>query len=118
MAWALTGSAGLAMHGLDVVVNDIDVQTDATHQARIQQSFAEHVTVPVSWSSSATIRSHFRKLSVGAITVEIVGAAQQQLQGATWTAPADPRVSRVLIDYGDLTIPVLDLAQEERSYPP
>ena len=116
VAWALTGSAGLAVHGLDVVVNDIDVQTDARDWARVQQSFAEYVTVPVTYSSSATIRSHFGRLSVGGITVEIVGATQQRLPEGTWTTPADPRVGRVLIDYGDLTVPVLDLAREERSY--
>jgi len=116
VAWALVGSAALAVHGLDVAVNDIDVQTDTGDWARVQHAFAAHVTVPVAWSSNATIRSHFGKLSVGGITVEIVGAAQQRLPDGTWTAPANPRAHRVLIDDAGLQIPVVDLVWEERSY--
>ncbi len=37
--WAITGSLGLALHGIDVQVNDIDIQTDESGAYRIEQAY-------------------------------------------------------------------------------
>jgi hypothetical protein len=115
-AWAITGSAGLALHGIEVPVRDIDIQTDHQDWQLIQAAFAEHVITPVSWSETEAIKSYFGAASVGGVTVEIVGAPQQRLPDGGWTAPGDPLAHRVLICMGAYKAPVLDLEWEERSY--
>jgi hypothetical protein len=116
VAWAITGSACLALHGLDIAVNDIDVQTDAASWKTIQHSFAQHITRPVTYSRTATIESYFGELRIDGITVDIVGAPRQRLPDGGWTPPADPRKHRTLINVDGMKVPVLDLAWEEQSY--
>ena len=76
--WAITGSLGLALHGIDVQVNDIDIQTDASGAYRIEKVFEENVVRKVEFAESEKIRSHFGELEVEGVKVEIMGALQKK----------------------------------------
>lgn len=43
VVWAITGSLGFALQGVETKVNDIDLQTDAAGAYGIQNAFAERV---------------------------------------------------------------------------
>lgn len=116
VAWALTGSGGLAVQGLEVPVGDIDIQTDAQDWRTVQEKFAGNLTRPVSYSRSERIESFFGALEMDGITIEIVGAPRQLCADGTWTPPADPRAHRRLVDVEGHKIPVLDLVWEQKSY--
>jgi hypothetical protein len=116
VAWAVTGSAGLALQGIDVAVNDLDIQADANDWRRIQAAFSGYVTTPVTWSQADTIRSIYGRLETEGVIVEIVGAPEQLLADGTWTPPADPLRHRLIVDADGIKVPVLDLEWEEHSY--
>ncbi|GAH69016.1 unnamed protein product, partial [marine sediment metagenome] len=67
--WAVTGSLGFALQGMDVDVHDIDIQTDKPGAYEIERRFSEYVVRNVAFSSSEKIRSHFGQLSIGSIKV-------------------------------------------------
>jgi len=114
--WALTGSLGFALHGMNMPVNDIDLQTDKDGAYRITQQFPDNIVRPVTCSSSETIRSHFGELCINEATVEIMGALQKRLSTDQWEEPVDIRPLREYVSYRGLTIPVLSLSYEYTAY--
>lgn len=114
--WALTGSASFALQGIAVPIHDIDVQTDAASAYRIAELFADVLVRPVVFSGTKRIQSHFGALVLGEITVELMGAVQKRLPDGHWEQPVDVRAHRRFVQLAELTLPVLDLAYEERAY--
>lgn len=116
IVWALTGSASFALQGVAVPVHDIDVQTDAAGAYRIAELFADEVVRPVAFSGTERIQSHFGALSIAGVTVELMGGLQKRLPDGRWEEPVDVRAHRRFVQLADLTLPVLNLAYEERAY--
>ncbi len=114
--WAVTGSVGFALHGMDIPVNDLDLQTDKCGAYHIEQCFSEHIIRPVTFSSSKTIRSHFGELRINAITVEIMGDLQKGLPTGQWESPVDIRSICDHIPYRGVVVPVLSLTHEYEAY--
>jgi len=79
--WAVTGSLGMALQGMPVTVNDIDIQTDRSGAYEIERRFAPFVTRKVTFSEAETIRSHFGSLTIDGIRVEIMGDIQKAAGG-------------------------------------
>lgn len=116
LEWALTGSTSFALQGVPVEPNDVDVQTTESGAYEIEQRLAEHVVEPVSFQSSAGIRSHFGTLSIDGVTVEIMGAVQKRLADGTWEPPVDIEAHRQFVHFRDDHVPVLALGYEARAY--
>ena len=116
VAWALTGSASLAIRGLDVVPHDLDIQTDAAGAYIIQRLLAPYMVWPVRYRISSTIRSHFGRAVVAGVFVEIMGAIEKQRQDGTWTSPPDMAELVEWVDWAGRVWPVLPLAYEASAY--
>jgi hypothetical protein len=116
LPWALTGSAGHALQGINLHPRDIDVQTDAGGAYRIAERFAPHVRTPVKLRKTAQIRSHYGVLSIAGVTVEIMGDIEKRLPDGSWTPPPDLTAIRRYVNLAGLTLPVLDLAYEAEAY--
>lgn len=116
IVWALTGSTSFALQGVPIPVHDIDVQNDATGAYRIAELFADTVLRPVVFSEAERIRSHFGALSIAGVTVELMGGLQKRLPDGRWEEPVDVHTHRRFVRLAELTLPVLDLAYEERAY--
>lgn len=114
--WALTGSANFALQGVPVEPNDIDVQTTERGAYRIEELFSDHVVDPVSFSESNGIRSHFGKLELNGISVEIMGDLQKRLEDGTWEASVDIPSHREFVTFRGHELPVLSLRYEEEAY--
>ena len=114
--WAVTGSLGFALQGMDVDVHDIDIQTDESGAYEIERRFSQYVVRNFEFSSSEKIRSHFGELSVNGIKVEIMGDIQKCLPDGTWEYPIDIRSNRCFINYGGISIPVMSLEYECEAY--
>lgn len=87
--WAITGSLGFALHGMEVGINDIDLQTDEDGAYRIEDAFRPNIISKVAFSEAERIRSHFGELSVQQVKVEIMGALQKKLLSGEWEPPVD-----------------------------
>jgi hypothetical protein len=95
-----------------VDVHDVDVQTDEPGAYRIEQVLRDEVVQPVRPSSSAGERSHFGKLVVSGVCVEVMGPLQKRLPDGSWEPPVDVSPHCVWVVSGDLCVPVLSLRYE------
>jgi len=114
--WAVTGSCGFALQGLDVDVHDIDLQTDRDGAYAIERAFADESRRKVVFSESERIRSYFGALAIDGVTVEIMGGLQKRLGDGAWEPPVDIRRHRRRVTIDGVDIPVLSLEYEQRAY--
>lgn len=114
--WVITGSLGFWLQGLEIEVNDIDVQTDKVGAYQIEEEFSGFVTKPVTFCSSEKIKSHFGALSINGIKVEIMGDIQKRDAEGVWDRPVDLSEYREYVEIEGMHIPVLSLAYEYEAY--
>lgn len=115
--WALTGSVGHRLQGVDVEVHDIDVQTDEASAAGAADRLAEYVLTEPRLRESERMRSIFATLRIDEIPVELMGGIRKRPDpSAGWGPATDPAEHRVLVDFAGLTVPVLSLAYEAQAY--
>ena len=114
--WAITGSLGFALHGMDSPVTDIDLQTDREGVYQIENLFQNQVVKKVAFSEAKTIRSHFGELRILGVKVEIMGAVQKRLPSGEWESPVEVREHRRFVEFDGMKLPVLSLDYEETAY--
>ena len=87
VVWAITGSLGFALHGMELEVNDIDLQTDVSGAYEIETVFKEQVVRRVKFSVSDKIASHWGELNVAGVKIEIMGAIAEETPGRDMGIP-------------------------------
>ena len=114
--WALTGSAGLRLQGVDLPVHDIDLQTDARTIYLLEKEFAEFMKVPVHvWESEHTL-SHHAQAEIQGLQVEFLGDVRHRAPDGAWQPPVEILSVLVWVEWHDVQIPVLSLEHEARAY--
>lgn len=114
--WAVTGSLGMALQGMDLPINDIDIQTDEDGAYEVERRLAQYVVVPVLYKASERMRSRLGKLNVEGVQVEIIGGIQKRTQDGEWDQPVQVAQHRVWVEVEGLSIPVLSLEYEYEAY--
>jgi hypothetical protein len=102
--------------GISIDYHDIDIQSNGDGVYAIERALSEFVIRPVQWSSTACIRSHFGALRIEGIQVELMGDVQHRLADGRWDEPVEIARQRRWVSYGNLALPVLDLAYEYEAY--
>jgi hypothetical protein len=114
--WALTGSAGLRLQGVDLPVHDLDLQTDARTIYLLEKEFAEFMKVPVHvWESEHTL-SHHAQAEIQGLQVEFLGDVRHRGPDGTWRPPVEIRSVLVWVEWHSMQIPVLALKHEAQAY--
>jgi hypothetical protein len=114
--WALTGSASLRLQGVDLLVHDLDLQTDAQTIYLLEKKFAEFMKVPVHvWESEHTLSYH-GQAEIDGLQVELLGDVRHRDADGTWQPPAEIRSVLVWVEWHAVQIPVLSLEHEARAY--
>lgn len=116
VTWALTGSTSFALQGVPLSPEDIDVQTTPDGAYAIETAFEDHITQPVQFQETETIRSHFGALDLGGIRVELMGGVEKRRPDGTWDDPVDIAAHREFVSVRDQRVPVLALAYEAEAY--
>lgn len=114
--WALTGSTSFVLQGLDLEPDDIDVQTTERGAHAIEDCFADAVTEPVSQSAGEAIQSHFGRLRIEGVVVEVMGALRKRDREGEWTTPVPIDRHREFVEFRGRPIPVLSLEYEATAY--
>ena len=114
--WVVTGSLGMALQGMNVEVHDIDIQTDQQGAYEIESKFPDYAVAPVHYSESERIRSHFGKLEMDGVKVEIMGDVQKRVDERTWEEPVQVEHNRHWVEIEGMQIPVLSLEYEYQAY--
>ncbi|HLO30271.1 MAG TPA: hypothetical protein VK249_14100 [Anaerolineales bacterium] len=114
--WALTGSAGLRLQGVDLSVHDLDLQTDGKVIYLLEKKLAEFMKAPVHvWESEHTLSYH-GQVEINGLQVELLGDMRHRQPDGTWEAPLDITSVLVWVQWNGLNIPVLSLAHEALAY--
>lgn len=107
--WAVDGSTALALQGVDLVPEDLDVLTDIEGAYAIARRLEKFVVKPVSFGETDRYSSHFGVFSIGGIRVEVMGNLRVFRSGK-WTKVQNPnsmKLRRVAV--GGETVSVVSL---------
>jgi hypothetical protein len=114
--WVLTGSAGLRLQGVDIPVNDLDLQTDGKTIFRLEKQLSEFMKTPVHfWKSEHTLSYH-GQAEINGLQVEFLGDMRHLRSDGTWEPPLNIESVLVWIHGHNLKIPALSLDHEASAY--
>jgi hypothetical protein len=114
--WVLTGSAGLRLQGVDIPVNDLDLQTDKESIYVLENELSENMKVAVhSWESKHTLSLH-GQAEINGIIVELLGDMKHRQPGGIWESPVDIVSTRIWVIWRENEIPVYPLEIEVQAY--
>jgi hypothetical protein len=114
--WALTGSAGLRLQGVDLSVNDLDLQADGKTVFLLEKELAEFMKVPVHlWETEHTLSYH-GQAEINGLQVELLGDIRHRLPDGIWDLSLDIESVRVWVEWRERKVPVLSLDHEAIAY--
>ena len=114
--WALTGSAGLRLQGVNLAVHDLDLQTDAKTIFLLEKELAEFMKVSVHLWETEHTRSYHGQAEIDELQVELLGDMSHRQADGTWGSPLDIESVRVWMDWHGSKLPVLSLEHEAVAY--
>jgi hypothetical protein len=85
--WASTGSAGLRLQGVEVSVDDLDLQIERQGAHVITRRFVEAVEKPLRSWQTERMRSYFSVLKIDVIRVEVMGEIRKRMPDGSWETP-------------------------------
>ncbi len=115
-AWALTGSVGMALQGMQLEVHDIDLQTSPLGAIQIQQRLDAWMSVAVREVVLPRMRSLLGKAIVEGVEVEIMGGIQKRMEDGRWEEPVSVSEHRRWVEWQGWRVPVLALEYEAEAY--
>jgi len=114
--WAVTGSLGMVLHGMQMDIHDIDIQTDKEGAYEIERRLVKHLVKLVHFKASERIRSYFGVFEIDGIKIEVMGDMQHILPDQKWDSPVSLSTCSDWVDYADMHIPVITLEHEAEAY--
>jgi hypothetical protein len=114
--WVLTGSAGMRLQGVDVKVNDLDVQTTSAGVIEMAGRLEEANLEGARLRESERMRSTFARIDLFGVQVELMGDIQHRQEDGTWSPAINLVDVRRWVDWKGQQVPVLDLRHEEEAY--
>lgn len=115
LRWMIVGSMNLALQGMPLKPNDIDIRTNEEGAYAIEKHLNEFVVKSVCYSSTDKIRSHLGELNIKGIKVEIMGDLETKSSTGTWVGK-EATDQPIIIDVEYMKIGVLSLEHERQSY--
>lgn len=112
VSWAVVGSTGLALRGVPLDPRDIDLMTDREGAYELERALSEFVTEKVFLRNSERLRSHFGRLDINGVDVEIMGDLRILLPDGTWEKLVDMDQSKQTVMFEGMSLPVLSLECE------
>ena len=110
--WAIIGSFGQALQGVEIVPNDIDIITTKKGAYEIASKFKDCIGKEVSFSSTTKMRSYFGILKVEGFDVEFFGDIENKTKDGIWKPHHDWEKKIIIMQFGNINIPVISLEFE------
>lgn len=114
--WAVTGSLGMVLHGMQMEIHDIDLQTDKEGAYEIERRLVNSLVKLVHFKASERIRSYFGVFEVAGVKIEVMGDMQHLLADQKWDSPVAIETCRDWVDLEGMHIPVMTLEHEVEAY--
>jgi hypothetical protein len=113
--WTLVGSLSLALQGVDVSPNDIDILSDKTGAYLIGDLLKDYGNKPVEFKEVAMVRSYLGEFCINEIEIEVMAEYQEKVEGQ-WKDLGSRLDSPILVQIGTLSVPVSSLLSQLQSY--
>lgn len=114
--WAITGSLGMVLHGMQMDIHDIDIQTDKEGAYEIERRLVNSLVKIVHFKASVRIRSYFGVFEINGIKIEVMGDMQHLIADQKWDEPVKVETCRDWVDDDEMHIPVMTLEHELKAY--
>lgn len=113
VAYKVVGGAAAALHGVPVLVKDLDIETSAEDAYRFQTLFPDHVVESMALRESKAYRSHFGRFEFDGVAVEVMGDIHRR-EGKRWV-PTAAR-TEATVDLDGVPVCVSWLEEETLAY--
>ena len=97
ISYTLTGSANLALRGVPLLVNDVDLEMSAQDAGRFQECYAEFAKMPVALRQDEHYRSYFGRFELDGVMLEVMGDLQRWEAG-DWKPTANTTRQQLDLD--------------------
>lgn len=115
ISWVLTGSTSLAIQGVKLEVNDIDIITDEKGAWEIDRLLDEFRIQPPNLSKTEKYRSYFGIYKISDVQLEVMGQFQYRLKNNSWSDPYE--INQIIYkQFEGMNLPLLSLKQELKEY--
>jgi hypothetical protein len=112
--WVLVGSTALAIHGVNVKVNDIDILTNINSADKIAKQLKEYIQEPMHYRENSQFKSYHGMFKINGVQVELL-ADLECIYNNKWIKKKNLGIV-VYKDFSNMIIPVLDLKEEYEAY--
>jgi hypothetical protein len=113
--WVLVGSLSLALQGITLEPNDIDILTDKEGAFEINKLFKEYEVKPVRFKRSEHLESYLGEFRINGVKVEVMGDLKEKDRNS-WKSLSDRLVSPKIVEIEGMQIPVSKLEEQLKSY--
>ena len=113
--WVLAGSASLALQGVNVSPNDIDILTDKEGAFEINRIFKDYEVKPVRFRRSRFFQSYFGEFEIEGVKVEVMGDLKELVKGE-WRSLSWRLSTSRIIEVEGIKLPVSPLEDQLKSY--
>ncbi len=103
----VVGGAAVALHGVPLLVSDLDLATDAEGARRFQALFAGCALEPVALRESELYRSHFGRFDFDRVRVEVMGDLHRR-EANNWVPVMFATETEVAVDGVTVRVPWLE----------
>lgn len=111
----LVGSLSLALQGIEIEPNDIDVLTSKEGALMCNSILKEFVVKPVKWSQTEKYDSYFGRFRIEGVQVDIMGEFKVK-EGDKWVDLTTRLKKPKYVQIRSLKIPVSPLDEQLKSY--
>jgi hypothetical protein len=113
--WVLAGSLSLALQGVKVEPNDIDLLTDRRGAFRINAILKKYEKKEVTYSETEKVSSFLGIFEIQGVKVEVMGAYRER-QGTRWVSLSKRLENPRIIGIDGVRIPVSPMEDQLASY--
>ena len=113
--WVLAGSLSLALQGVNVKPNDIDILTDEKGAFEINRILKDYEVKPVRFCRSKIFQSYLGEFEIEGVKVEVMGGLKEFVKGE-WRSLSHRLSTPRIIEVEGIRLPVSQLEDQLRSY--
>ena len=111
----MAGSLSLALQGVNVEPNDIDLLTDRQGAFRINEILKKYEKKKVEYSEAEKVSSFLGVFEIQGVKVEVMGDYRER-QGAKWVSLSKRLENPKIIEIDGIAIPVSPIEDQLTSY--
>jgi S-adenosylmethionine-dependent methyltransferase len=111
--YVVVGGAALALRGLPLSVADLDLEMSIEAIYQVASWFEEAVELPVAWRETETVRSHFGRIKIDGIGIDLMAGLERR-SGDRWAPSFTSTRDTVMLE--GVAVHTVELEEEALAY--